>query len=322
MEQKIWRNLIQILAYRNDLIGKNKPFMEQLYNKSINKAYDLNDDNYISFLQTLPRFHLEVLHTNGIIEDKKYLKVLNPFSLSNNNQNQEIEQIIKKDNMEELKRLILEQGIGSINTITTSFNEVKRMKSPIMIYCIIHKAMKCFKYLLLNDHVDPTKTMEEENPDRLWYNQHRYKWDWMATAIYYKEIEIMKILEERGFEKGDKLSHIEAAVLSFRKSFVKEIINKNEGKDEIQDILMKGILTAIKIKYFKGIELIFQKGNANKIPLVFESSITPIHFAVGINSKDVVELLILISKGADINAKDIVYSILKFIFLIKIIQNR
>ena len=47
---------------------------------------------------------------------------------------------------------------------------------------------------------------------------------------------------------------------------------------------------------------------------------TPLHFAAEKNSKEVGELLI--SKGADINAKDIIYLIIIIVFLIKIIYNK
>ena len=42
---------------------------------------------------------------------------------------------------------------------------------------------------------------------------------------------------------------------------------------------------------------------------------TPLHYAAGNNSKEIGELLI--SKGADINAKDIIYQIIIILFLIK-----
>ena len=44
---------------------------------------------------------------------------------------------------------------------------------------------------------------------------------------------------------------------------------------------------------------------------------TPLHYAVENNSKEIGE--ILISKGADINAKDIIYLKVLILFLIKII---
>ena len=47
---------------------------------------------------------------------------------------------------------------------------------------------------------------------------------------------------------------------------------------------------------------------------------TPLHIAVRKNSKEILELLI--SKGADINGKDIIYLNIKISFLIKIIENQ
>ena len=48
-----------------------------------------------------------------------------------------------------------------------------------------------------------------------------------------------------------------------------------------------------------------------------EKNRTPLHYATEKNSKEMVE--ILISKGADINAIDIIYLNIKILFLIKII---
>ena len=44
---------------------------------------------------------------------------------------------------------------------------------------------------------------------------------------------------------------------------------------------------------------------------------TPLHFAAWLNSKEIGELLI--SKGADINAKDIIYLNIIILFLINLI---
>ena len=90
MEQKIWWKLLQILLYRNDLIEKNKSFMEKLYNKSNNQIYDLNDEKYVSFLKTFPNYHLKLLHNNGIIDDK------NIYFLFKIKKNYQIHLIMKK----------------------------------------------------------------------------------------------------------------------------------------------------------------------------------------------------------------------------------
>ena len=47
---------------------------------------------------------------------------------------------------------------------------------------------------------------------------------------------------------------------------------------------------------------------------------TPLHYTAEQNSKEIGELLI--SKGADINAKDIIYLNIRTLFLIKIILNK
>ena len=50
----------------------------------------------------------------------------------------------------------------------------------------------------------------------------------MATAIFFGNKEIMKILEDKGIEKGENQSHIEAAILSYRNFIAKEITEKKK----------------------------------------------------------------------------------------------
>ena len=111
------------------------------------------------------------------------------------------------------------------------------MEIPIIIETIIKKATQCFKYLLINGIEDPTITMQDQNPETVYdwniretIKIKRYKWDCMAMAIYYGEVEIVKILEEKGIEKGSKSAHIEAALLSHRNAIAKEIINEMKEK--------------------------------------------------------------------------------------------
>ena len=85
----------------------------------------------------------------------------------------------------------------------------------------------------------------------------------MTTAIYLGNKVIMKILEEKEFEKGKNPVHIEAAILSYRNKIVKEIIeiineiNESQEKDKI---INKFIITASKNNNIKGVELFIQKG--------------------------------------------------------------
>ena len=104
----------------------------------------------------------------------------------------------------------------------------------------------------------------------------------MASAIYFGNKEIIKILEEKGIEKGKNATHIEAAILSYRNIIAKEIIEDlNEDNEQIQNILNLSITASAK-NNIKGVEF-------------------------------------LLTKGADINVKDIIYINIIILFLINII---
>ena len=296
MNVKIWRVLAQILFYRNDLIEVIKPFFQNLKNEN------LNDEKYIPLLKTFSKVQLEVLYQNGIITEEKF----NLFLQKNQKENQsstkeanirvndihtKIEEIISGDKIKEFQELLQEKDIKEFNTITKSFLEIEKMEIPLIQYCIMKKAIECFKYLLVNGFDDPNKTMEEQNPYpqndssyKIWKSQYRYKWDCMATTIYFGNIEIMKILEEKGIERGKNATHIEAAILSYRYLIAKEIIKDlGENNKLIQNILNISIIASAKSNNIKGVKF-------------------------------------LLTKGVNINAKDIIYlNIHGILFLIKII---
>ena len=155
------------------------------------------------------------------------------------------------------------------------------MQIPLNQYCVIKKSIECFKYLLVNGFDDPNETMEEQNPK--FFCNKQYEWDCMATAIFFGNKEIVQILEYRGIEKGKNSRHIEAAILSYRNVIAKEIIEElNESKEQIQNILNISLGASAKNNNIKGVEF-------------------------------------LITKGADINAKDIIYLNILILFFINII---
>ena len=82
---------------------------------------------------------------------------------------EKVQEIIKHDKVQDLQQFIREKDITTLNPIIKSFNEVKRMKFPIMIECIIQKASKYFKYLLINGIEDPTTTTQDQNPYPLYF---------------------------------------------------------------------------------------------------------------------------------------------------------
>ena len=189
MKERIWRELIRILSYRKDLINTIKPFLDNLNNNNKKEQYCINDKQ--TFLLLLSKYNLKLLYEYEIVNEEKYkvLMSIHNFKIQKNSESSNNdEEIIEGDKSEELQKLIREKDFRTINTIAKEFNEVQKMKIPILIYCVIQKAIKCFKYLLINGIDDPTLTMQEENPDPqdlCWINRHRYEWDCMAIAIYY-----------------------------------------------------------------------------------------------------------------------------------------
>ena len=92
-----------------------------------------------------------------------------------------IKEIIEGDKIEELQKLISKKGIQAISPITKSFNEVEKMEIPIIHECIIKKATKCFKFLLINEIEDPTITMQEQI--QFPFYEKLYAWDCMGVAL-------------------------------------------------------------------------------------------------------------------------------------------
>ena len=262
MTMKIWRVLVQILYYRNDLADTIKPFFVNL------KKENINDKKYIPLLKTFSKNQLKVLYENGIMINLKEGQNQSSSQSTSDNPKNDLEEIISGDKVEILDKFIQKNGIKTVNTITKAFKEVEEMKIPIIQFCIMNKAIECFKFLLINGFDDPNKTMEEQNPECFYdYDIHkrieikRYEWDCMATAIYFGNKEIIKILEVRGIEKGKNPTHIEAAILSYRNMIAKEIIwDLNENKEQIQNFLNLSIIASAKSNNINGVEYLMTNG--------------------------------------------------------------
>ena len=177
-----------------------------------------------------------------------------------------LKRIVEEDHLE----LFQKETENNMNIILKdSFFEIENMKIPILHYCIIKKAIKCFKFLILNG-ADPFQTLSYE--DVFGEEGDKYKWDCMTIAICFGEWEIMKILEERGINKLNNPNVWKAAALTHRNNLLKLFIS---NKDHIEDFLFN---------------ICLQKG--------LEGSI---------KGNNIKEVIIFISKGTNINAKDIIY---------------
>ena len=203
-----------------------------------------------------------------------------------------VEEIISGDKINELQELIKEKDINTFNTITKSFLEVKKMKIPLIQYCMIKNAIKCFKFIIVNGYDDPNRTMEDQNPffnnnihnnNNIGREIRRYEWDCMAKAIYLGNEELINLLD-LCINRGSKPAHFEAALLSYRNTIAKQLIEHlNENNNDVHNILNLNMISSIKSNNIKGVELLISL------------------------------------KGADINAINIIYLNILILFLIKII---
>ena len=270
MEIRIWRELVQILFNRTDLVDVLKPFFENLRNENI------NNEKYLPLLKTFSNYHRKVLYQMKILTNERFHSlVLNRTFININNNNNinnniNIEEIVAGDKIRELQQLIQETDISKFNTIIKPFREVEKMKIPLIQYCIMKNARECFKYLLVNGYDNPNQYMKEyfqEDPRVPFYRRNiinkRYEWDSMSTAIFFENKEIIKILEEKGMEKGKDPSHIEAAILSYRNIIVEEILNDikiNENNEEFKKTLNNALVASSKCNNIKGVEVLIKKG--------------------------------------------------------------
>ena len=257
--------------------------MKNLINTKTNEEYSIHDPKCLPFLKLLDNYQLDLLNQHEILDDDIFASIAleKEESIESLDPNEQlVTEIIKGDKFRELQRLIIEKDMDSIKTISSSFQSVKKMSIPIIVYSIIQNATECFKYLLINGN-DPKITMKEQNKHE--NNSYKYEWDCMTVAIFYGRVEMIKILEGCGIEKGENPNHIEAAILSFRNSSLKGIIRQIKEKDEtkIQELLNKGLFTSTINNNIRGGEY-------------------------------------LINQGADINTVDIINQIIILIFLIKI----
>jgi len=264
MRGEIQKSLIKTEFYRPELIRVLKNFLEK---------EDLKE-NIPGFCRT-PIF-LEYLRKNDIevdikVEDEKEKEkekdMKNKDDAGNEeNNSSKIKKIIEEDNLELFqqetekdKNIILEE----------TFFEAKNMKIPIIHFCVMKKAMKCYKFLILNGADPSVKLCEQSGTSngrtgrrfgRAQEPKHIYEWDCISVAIAFGEWEMMKILEERGIDKLNNPSVWEAAGLTHRNRLLKQFIEMKEEMDRttFADCLKKGIEGSVKGNNLKGLKLLMK----------------------------------------------------------------
>lgn len=276
--QRIQNNLLKMLFFRPDLIELIKSFLPD------------NTQGRIVSKLCYPSEFLDFLQKNKI-EIKNVLKCP---SIKEDGSQYYIKKIIKEDNLNLLQKEIEKEDNINI-TIVDSFFELENMNIPILHYCIMKNAMKCFKFLILSG-ANPLLNMEVP----YFADENQYKWNCITVTICFGNWEMMKILEERGVNKINNTNVWEAAALTHRNQLLNAV---NFNKDDIsnfQECLNKAMLSAIKGNNLKGLKILLSKGaNVNAKD---EFGRSPLHYTVEYDSSKISE--VLISMGSNVNAKN------------------
>ena len=129
-----------------------------------------------------------------------------------------------------------------------------------------------------------------------------------------KSTEISEIIQKKIFEKYDeKIAKIEKE----KEQIIKE---KQEIITKLQQELANERAKTNQLKILQKEIDDFDAKYENDSDHKSDSEFTKLHFAAKNNSKEIGE--VLISKGADMNAIDIIYLNIRILLLINIIQNK
>ena len=195
-----------------------------------------------------------------------------------------IEEIIENDDIESLKLLSNSNNFDFNQKIEKNNELYHYCRIPILLYCIEKNAFKCFKFALING-ANPSIKSEKR---RKWRRkEYKEVWDAYGFAGAKGNIQIIRILEEKGFKPTECL--IEGCS-QFHQKGILEMIKKEQSH-----LLNPTIKEIVFYENFEIIDLLILKGYINSDQK--KQGPTPLHYAAKKNLKDIGE--VLISKGAD-----------------------
>ena len=208
-----------------------------------------------------------------------------------------LEEIIEKDDIDGF-RLISNSSDFDFNGTIKKVNQLYQYTEiPIILYCIEKNAIKCFKYALING-ADPSHMSIKTYRDKWGDTSDRKIWDGYGFAGAIGNIQIIKMIKDQGIPIN---GNVIKGSSKFHQNHIIQWIEK-----ENSSLLEEGIKECIKYCNYEGFDIIARNFDINS--LMDRKNSTLLHIATTFKAKEIGELLI--SKRADINAKDIIYQII------------
>ena len=211
---------------------------------------------------------------------------------------EEIEEIINNDDLEKL-RLLDSKSNFNFNSHIKKENLLYLYSSiPLLSYCIEKKAIKCFKYLLING-ADP---LQKTHVPIVHYNAQYANcevnedefdeiWDAFGFAVAIGDIQYIKILQN---QVGHFTNDLVMGCCQFHKNdTLSWILNENPS------IIKYGLNHAVKYENIKAINLMLENPDLEiDVNIKDRYQRTPIHYAARNKLLPIFEMFI--KKGADI----------------------
>ena len=197
-----------------------------------------------------------------------------------------LEDIIERDDIDSFRLISMENNFDFNGIIQKENKLFKYAQIPIILYCIEKNAQKCFKYGLING-ADPS---QKSNILRDFLKTKKEVWDGYGFAGAIGNIQTIKMIEDQGIRINE---NVMKGASKFHQNQIIKWIEK-----EHKSLLKAGIKECIKFENYEAFSIINE--NCDVISIYIKNK-TLLHYAAEKNSKKIGELLI--SKGADINAK-------------------
>ena len=244
----------------------------------------------------IEKYLYEELQKQNKLEELKFYCQENNINLKIR-QKTIIEELIENDDIDNFKILSNSNSFDFNQKIEKNNELYHYSRIPIILYCIEKNAIKCFKFALING-ADPTQKSETIKISLQYPYKKEYKkvWDAYGFASSKGNLQIIRMLEERNIEAS---KYLIKGCIKFHQKVIFEWIKKPKNL-----ILNQGIKEIILYENYELFDLFLQIGNLNDQ--------SPILYAAQFNKENMAK--IIVSKGANINVKDIHYQSINKLF--------
>ena len=235
----------------------------------------------------------------------------------------QIEKIIEEDDIENLK-LLLNSNLDFNQRIEKENQLYEYRDIPILLFCIEKSSLKCFKFLLINgaNPLEEASGIQKSmitSVSRIFGAFREIVEEpitGMTLAVEKADIRMIKIIEENKgeinkdvFNGAGKFHQNKLLKTLYLKALETYQKNQHSNKERKKEKDCYGLCSCARYNNFEGVLLLLEIGvdvnSYNHNQKTIKKDWSSLHYAAENGLLRMVDLLL--SKGADINAKDIIF---------------